>query len=168
MKLNGNTSKRSAAAKREAADFAAQERSAHRSASARSAQSEAAARRAAAPQSVPERAVLGEVNLPAGQIAARYRQMAGLAIAVEPVAEEHHRHPRGAAPARAAVLAEAVQTVQHDVADSLRRDILTLKQECERVEHGGWPAVIFGKLVAQRIFHRGTFFRVAYSYRITI
>ena len=30
MKLNGNTSKRSAAAKREAADFAAQERSAHR------------------------------------------------------------------------------------------------------------------------------------------
>lgn len=36
MKLNGNTSKRSAAAKREAADFAAQERSAHRSASARS------------------------------------------------------------------------------------------------------------------------------------
>ena len=47
MKLNGNTSKRSAAAKREAADFAAQERSAHRSASARSAQSEAAARRAA-------------------------------------------------------------------------------------------------------------------------
>ena len=73
-----------------------------------------------------------------------------------------------AAPARAAVLAEAVQTVQHDVADSLRRDILTLKQECERVEHGGWTAVIFGKLVAQRIFHRGTFFRVAYSYRITI
>ena len=48
MKLNGNTSKRSAAAKREAADFAAQERSAHRSASNRSAQSEAAARRAAA------------------------------------------------------------------------------------------------------------------------
>lgn len=31
MKLNGNTSKRSAAARREAADFAAQERSAHRS-----------------------------------------------------------------------------------------------------------------------------------------
>ena len=29
MKLNGNTSKRSAAARREAADFAAQERSAH-------------------------------------------------------------------------------------------------------------------------------------------
>ena len=40
MKLNGNTSKRSAAAKREAADFAAQERSAHRSASNRSAQSD--------------------------------------------------------------------------------------------------------------------------------
>ena len=35
-------------------------------------------------------------------------------------------------------------------------------------ERGGWTAVIFGKLVAQRIFHRGTFFRVAYSYRITI
>ena len=49
MKLNGNTSKRSAAAKREAADFAAQERSAHRSGANRSAQSEAAARRAAAP-----------------------------------------------------------------------------------------------------------------------
>lgn len=30
MKLNGNTSKRSAAARREAADFAAQERSARR------------------------------------------------------------------------------------------------------------------------------------------
>ena len=50
MKLNGNTSKRSAAAKREAADFAAQERSAHRSGANRSAQSEAAARRAAAGQ----------------------------------------------------------------------------------------------------------------------
>ena len=48
MKLNGNTSKRSAAARREAADFAAQERSAHRSGANRSAQSEAAARRAAA------------------------------------------------------------------------------------------------------------------------
>ena len=45
MKLNGNTSKRSAAARREAADFAAQERSAHRSGANRSAQSEAAARR---------------------------------------------------------------------------------------------------------------------------
>ena len=55
MKLNGNTSKRSAAAKREAADFAAQERSAHRSASARSAQSEAAARRAAAPKQTAQR-----------------------------------------------------------------------------------------------------------------
>ena len=55
MKLNGNTSKRSAAAKREAADFAAQERSAHRSASARSAQSEAAARRAAAPKQAAQR-----------------------------------------------------------------------------------------------------------------
>ena len=50
MKLNGNTSKRSAAARREAADFAAQERSAHRSGANRSAQSEAAARRAAAPK----------------------------------------------------------------------------------------------------------------------
>ena len=94
--------------------------------------------------------------------------MAGLAIAVEPVAEEHHRRTGGAAFAAYAVRAVAVQTVQHDVADSLRRDILTLKQECERVEHGGWTAVVFGKLVAQRIFHRGTFFRVAYSYRITI
>ena len=37
MKLNGNTSKRSAAARREAADFAAQERSAHRSGANRSA-----------------------------------------------------------------------------------------------------------------------------------
>ena len=55
MKLNGNTSKRSAAAKREAADFAAQERSAHRSASNRSAQSEAAARRAAAPKQTAQR-----------------------------------------------------------------------------------------------------------------
>ena len=54
------------------------------------------------------------------------------------------------------------------LSDPIRRDILALKQECERVEHGGWTAVIFGKLVAQRIFHRGTFFRVAYSYRITI
>ena len=54
MKLNGNTSKRSAAAKREAADFAAQERSAHRSASNRSAQSEAA-RRAAAPKQTAQR-----------------------------------------------------------------------------------------------------------------
>lgn len=50
MKLNGNTSKRSAATRREAADFAAQERSAHRSGANRSAQSEAAARRAAAPK----------------------------------------------------------------------------------------------------------------------
>lgn len=50
MKLNGNTSKRSAAARREAADFAAQERSAHRSGANRSVQSEAAARRAAAPK----------------------------------------------------------------------------------------------------------------------
>ncbi|MFQ9832963.1 MAG: hypothetical protein ACLRXG_10290 [Oscillospiraceae bacterium] len=50
MKLNGNTSKRSAAARREAADFAAQERSAHRSTANRSTQSEAAARRAAAPK----------------------------------------------------------------------------------------------------------------------
>ena len=56
MKLNGNTSKRSAAARREAADFAAQERSAHRSGANRSAQSEAAARRAAAPkQAAPQR-----------------------------------------------------------------------------------------------------------------
>ncbi|MFR1189311.1 MAG: VanW family protein [Oscillospiraceae bacterium] len=56
MKLNGNTSKRSAAARREAADFAAQERSARRSGSNRSAQSEAAARRAAAPkQTAPQR-----------------------------------------------------------------------------------------------------------------
>ena len=56
MKLNGNTSKRSAAARREAADFAAQERSAHRSGANRSAQSEAAARRAAAPkQAAPKR-----------------------------------------------------------------------------------------------------------------
>ena len=39
MKLNGNTSKRSAAARREAADFAAQERSAHRSGANRSVQS---------------------------------------------------------------------------------------------------------------------------------
>ena len=37
MKLNGNTSKRSAAARREAADFAAQERSARRSGASRSA-----------------------------------------------------------------------------------------------------------------------------------
>ena len=50
MKLNGNTSKRSAAARREAADFAAQERSARRSGANRSVQSEAAARRAAAPK----------------------------------------------------------------------------------------------------------------------
>ena len=55
MKLNGNTSKRSAAAKREAADFAAQERSAHRSGANRSAQSEAAARRAAAPKQTAQR-----------------------------------------------------------------------------------------------------------------
>ena len=52
MKLNGNTSKRSAATRREAADFAAQERSAHRSGANRSAQSEAAARRAAAPKQI--------------------------------------------------------------------------------------------------------------------
>ena len=50
MKLNGNTSKRSAAARREVADFAAQERSARRSGANRSVQSEAAARRAAAPK----------------------------------------------------------------------------------------------------------------------
>lgn len=56
MKLNGNTSKRSAAARREAADFAAQERSARRSGANRSVQSEAAARRAAAPkQAAPQR-----------------------------------------------------------------------------------------------------------------
>ena len=55
MKLNGNTSKRSAAARREAADFAAQERSAHRSGANRSAQSEAAARRAAAPKQTAQR-----------------------------------------------------------------------------------------------------------------
>ena len=53
MKLNGNTSKRSAAARREAADFAAQERSAHRSTANRSTQSEAAARRASAPKQQP-------------------------------------------------------------------------------------------------------------------
>ena len=59
MKLNGNTSKRSAAAKREAADFAAQERSAHRSASNRSAQSEAARRRAEADGAAPARIPAG-------------------------------------------------------------------------------------------------------------
>ena len=65
MKLNGNTSKRSAAAKREAADFAAQERSAHRSASNRSAQSEAAARRAAAPKQTAQRPPVSRQERPA-------------------------------------------------------------------------------------------------------
>ena len=53
MKLNGNTSKRSAAARREAADFAAQERSAHRSTANRSTQSRAAAPKQAAAQRPP-------------------------------------------------------------------------------------------------------------------
>ena len=65
MKLNGNTSKRSAAAKREAADFAAQERSAHRSASNRSAQSEAAARRAATPKQTAQRQPVSRQERPA-------------------------------------------------------------------------------------------------------
>ena len=118
-------------------------------------------RRAAAPQSVPKWAVLGEVHLPARQIAARYRQMAGLAIAVEPVAEEHHRHPRGAAPARAAVLAEAVQTVQHDAPGQLGRYLVAAEQVADcidgkcvdvRAQDDGSSALLFA---AQRAEHAG-------------
>ena len=123
---------------------------------------------AAAAECIAQTTVLPEIYRRTGQILRGDVKAADLAEAVQPVAEKHHRRTGGAAFAAYAVRAVAVQTVQHDVADSLRRDILTLKQECERVEHGGWTAVIFGKLVAQRIFHRGTFFRVAYSYRITI
>ena len=75
MKLNGNTSKRSAAARREAADFAAQERSAHRSGANRSAQSEAAARRAAAPkQAAPQRPPVPRQEQPARRGAPDARQ----------------------------------------------------------------------------------------------
>ena len=123
---------------------------------------------AAAAECIAQTAVLPEIHRRTGQILRGDVQAADLAKAVQPVAEEHHRRTGGTAFAAYAVRAVAVQTVQHDVADSLRRDILALKQECERVEHGGWTAVIFGKLVAQRIFHGGAFFRVMYSYRITI
>ena len=87
--------------------------------------------------------------------------MAGLAIAVEPVAEEHHRHPRGAAPARAAVLTEAVQAVQHDVPGQLGRYLVAAEQVADcidwkcvdvRAQDDGSSALLFA---AQRAEHAG-------------
>ena len=87
--------------------------------------------------------------------------MAGLAVAVEPVAEEHHRHPRGAAPARAAVLSEAVQTVQHDAPGQLGRYLVAAEQVADcvdgervdvRAQDDGSSALLFA---AQRAEHAG-------------
>ena len=87
--------------------------------------------------------------------------MAGLAVAVEPVAEEHHGHPRGAAPARAAVLTEAVQTVQHDVPGQLGRYLVAAEQVADcidgkcvdvRAQDDGSSALLFA---AQRAEYAG-------------
>ena len=109
---------------------------------------------AAAVQGIIDEALLPDVDRLAREVLARERQVRRAAEAVEPVREEHHRHAARARAPRFALLAVAVEAVEHDIADDLRRDLLALKEIADCIEHRRRTAVILRELIAQRALHR--------------
>ena len=109
--------------------------------------------RAAAAQAVDDAAVLTHAHAAAGQIAAGNIQLARAAEAAQEIAEKHHRRARRAAFSGRPLRSVAVEAVEHDVADEIRRDLLAVKQIDDRVHHGDGAAVVFGHLIMQRRFH---------------
>ena len=92
------------------------------------------------------------------QITAGYSQLTDLPKIIEPVAQKHHRRTGGTAFPRNAFCIIAVQTVQHDIPDDFRRNLLPLKKEAHRIQHGRRTAIIFRHLITQGSFHHTTFF----------
>ena len=110
-------------------------------------------RHAPLPQGVHHLALGADGDAGAAEVAAGDGQLLDAPVAVQPVAQEHHGRAGCAALPRRALRSVAVQAVEHDVADDVRRDLLPLKEEADGVEHGGGAAVVFRQLVMQWILH---------------
>ena len=112
--------------------------------------------RAAAAQTVGDGAVLAHAHAAAGQIPRGKIELPGPAEAAEKIAQEHHRRAGRAAAAGRTLRAVAVETVEHDIADEVWRDLLAVKEKNDRVHHGDGAAVVFRHLIMQRGLHRAS------------